>query len=324
MKIAILIVIVVFGFVGGFAQKAGKWQALAPVNEEFTIDVPVELSYSDDKSEDASREYRNRLEDTYYFVFSEGRSETLSAIESGLGFIRKFDEKGNAVSLGRLEGRKFAFADDEGFYHTAVFIKTKARAYLFHAVSEDRSSSAADRFIGSLKIEEKELSLVKAPTQKTVPALPEDGEKEVEPVNAPINGVRSGDGRDAGQGKEYGAGLGRVSRASPGTVSVGGGPVPSVVPDPAVRPTHNISIRSKPRASYTDAARIYNIQGTIMLRVTFLADGTIGDVTPVSRIPFGLTNQAIAAAKTIKFEPARRDGIAYSTVMTIQYGFTIY
>jgi hypothetical protein len=333
MKIALLIVIIISGFVSGFAQKAEKWRVLAPANEEFTVEVPLELNYSDDKSEDAflddksrdtSRGYGNRLEDTYFFVFSEGRSETLSAIKSGLDFIRKFDEKGNAVSFGRLEGRKFAFADDEGFYHTAVFMKTKARAYLFHAVSENRSSSAADRFIGSLKIEEKELSQLKAPTQKTVPALPEDDEKEIEPANAPINGVQSGDGRDTGQITGYGTGLGRVSRASPSTVSVGGGPAPSVVPDPAIRPTNNVIIRSKPRASYTDAARIYNIQGPIMLRVTFLADGTIGDVSPVSRIPFGLTNQAIAAAKTIKFEPARKEGIAYSKVMTVQYGFTIY
>lgn len=293
MRIAILIVIVVSGFVSGFAQKAEKWRALAPANEEFTIDVPVELSYSDDESEEEpSREYRNRLEDTYYFVFSEGRSETLSAIKSGLDFIRKFDQKGNAVSFGRLEGRKFAFADDEGFYHTAVFMKTKARAYLFHAVSEDRSSSAADRFIGSVKIQEKKLSQLKAPA---VPAQTADDE----PISIPK--------RDPTLGP-------------PGAV-FGGGPAP---PDPATLPTHNVMIQKKPRASYTDAARTYNIQGTIMLRVTFLADGTIGDVTPVSRIPFGLTNQAIAAARTIKFEPARREGIAYSTMKTIEYGFTIY
>jgi len=333
MRIAILIVILVSGFVSGFAQKAEKWRILAPADEEFSIDVPVGLSYSynkggvsfpDNRSEDISRNYGKRSENTYFFIFSESPSETLSAIKSGLDFIHKFDEKGTAISFGRLEGRKFVFSEDAGFYHTAVFIKTKAREYLFHTISEDRNNSAADRFIGSLKIEEKELSQLNAPEPKTVPATPADDEEEVEPANAPINGVQSGDGRDTGQITGYGTGLGRVSRAGPSTVSVGGGPAPSVVPDPAIRQTHNVTIRSKPRASYTDAARIYNIQGDIMLRVTFLADGTIGDITPVTRLPFGLTNQAITAAKAIKFEPARREGVAYSNVMTIQYGFWIY
>lgn len=331
MRIAILIVIVVSGFVSGMAQKPAKWQVLAPANEEFSIEVPVRMDYSDDmseapagpgysedKSEDISREYRNRFEDTYFFIFSESRPDKYSAIRAGSGFIHKFDEKGNAISIGRLEGRKYVFSDDEGFYHTAVFIKTKARTYLFHAISEGRSP-VADHFINSLNLEEKELSQLMAPTPKTVSEPPADDEKEVEPANAPINGGQPADGRDTGQGT---AGLGRVSRASPSTVSVGGGPAPSVVP--SARPTRNLIIESKPRASYTDTARNYNIQGTVTLRVTFLADGTIGDVTPVSRIPFGLTNQAIAAARSIKFEPARKDGIAYSKVMTIQYGFTIY
>jgi hypothetical protein len=331
MRIAILFVIVVSGFVSGLAQKAEKWRVLAPADEEFSIDVPVDYSYNkgggfflDNKSEDISRNYGKHPENTYFFIFSESPSETLSAIKSGLDFIHKFDEKGNAVSLGRGEGRKFVFGDDEGFYHTAVFIKTKARAYLFHTISEDRGSPAADRFIGSLKIEEKELSQLNAPAPETVPAARADDEEEVEPANAFVNSVKSGDGRNTGQGTGHGAGLGRVSRAGPSTVSVGGGPAPSVVPDPAIRPTDNVMIRSKPRASYTDAARIYNIQGDIMLRVTFLADGTIGDITPVTRLPFGLTNQAITAARAIKFEPARREGVAYSNAMTVQYGFWIY
>jgi hemerythrin superfamily protein len=51
MRIAILIVIVISGFVSGFAQKAEKWQVLAHAKEEFTIEVPLALSYSDDKSD---------------------------------------------------------------------------------------------------------------------------------------------------------------------------------------------------------------------------------------------------------------------------------
>lgn len=52
MRIALLIAIIVSGFVGGFAQKAPTWQVLAPANEEFSIEVPVERSYFDDESEE--------------------------------------------------------------------------------------------------------------------------------------------------------------------------------------------------------------------------------------------------------------------------------
>lgn len=69
MRIAILFVIIVSGFVSSFAQKVEKWRVLAPADEEFSIDVPVELSYSynkgggffsDNKSEDISRNYGKR------------------------------------------------------------------------------------------------------------------------------------------------------------------------------------------------------------------------------------------------------------------------
>ena len=88
--------------------------------------------------------------------------------------------------------------------------------------------------------------------------------------------------------------------------------------------TCNVKILSKRRASYTDAARTNNIQGNVVLRVTFLASGQIGSISPVSGLPYGLTEQAIAAAREIKFNPATRDGIPYTKQMTMQYSFTIY
>jgi TonB family protein len=88
--------------------------------------------------------------------------------------------------------------------------------------------------------------------------------------------------------------------------------------------TCSVKILSKRRASYTDEARQSNIQGNVVLRVTFLASGKIGSISPVSGLPYGLTEQAIAAAREIKFTPATRDGMPYTKQMTVQYGFTIY
>ena len=64
--------------------------------------------------------------------------------------------------------------------------------------------------------------------------------------------------------------------------------------------TCNVKIFSKRRADYTDKAREHEIQGTVLLRVTFLASGEIGGIAPVTGLPYGLTEQAIAAAREIK------------------------
>lgn len=88
--------------------------------------------------------------------------------------------------------------------------------------------------------------------------------------------------------------------------------------------TCNVKILSKRRASYTDAARQNNVQGNVTLRITFLASGEIGGITPISGLPDGLTEQAIAAARQIKFTPATKNGTPYTKQMTMQYSFTIY
>ena len=85
-----------------------------------------------------------------------------------------------------------------------------------------------------------------------------------------------------------------------------------------------LQIISKPRASYTDAARQNQTEGTVTLRVVFSADGKIGQVTPANKLPDGLTEQAIAAAREIKFEPAMKNGIPQTVTKLVQYSFFIY
>ena len=86
----------------------------------------------------------------------------------------------------------------------------------------------------------------------------------------------------------------------------------------------SLFISSKPRAIYTEEARANSVQGKVVLRVTFSANGEIGAVVRVTELPDGLTEQAIAAARKIKFEPAKRDGKPVTVVKTIEYSFTIY
>jgi len=136
------------------------------------------------------------------------------------------------------------------------------------------------------------------------------------------SGVGSGQGSGLGSGSGGGAGAGNGGGIGDGDGSGRGGP-PG--PPPAViRESTPVKIISKPKAPYTDQARQNNVQGNVTLKITFLASGQIGGVTAVSRLPYGLTENAIAAAKQIKFEPKKINGVPQTTTMTFQYGFNIY
>jgi periplasmic protein TonB len=132
-------------------------------------------------------------------------------------------------------------------------------------------------------------------------------------------GEGNGDGSGSGNGKGNGTGNGTGDR-NQGTPKP-----PPPPPDPKpVGPTEGIKILSKPQPRYTDAARTNNVQGTVTLKVTFSASGQVTGVAPVSGLPYGLTEQAIAAARQIRFEPPKRNGVPYSISKSIQYTFSIY
>jgi len=139
-------------------------------------------------------------------------------------------------------------------------------------------------------------------------------------------GSGRGTGAGSGIGSGFGAGEGDGNGNGRGTGNQGiAGPPPPPVAKPKV-PAVTIArqIIAKPRAEYTDAARQNNVTGTVVVKVTFLANGQIGSVVPVSSLPYGLTEKAIAAAKAIKFEPAKKDGVPYTTIAPVQYNFNIY
>ncbi len=89
--------------------------------------------------------------------------------------------------------------------------------------------------------------------------------------------------------------------------------------------TEPLEIIVKPPPRYTDIARQNKVQGTVTLRVVFLSNGGIGEVTPVSDpLPFGLTEQAIAAAKKMAFLPQKSGNRTFTIVKSVQYSFSIY
>lgn len=83
-------------------------------------------------------------------------------------------------------------------------------------------------------------------------------------------------------------------------------------------------IINKPRARYTDSARINGIQGTIELLVLLAADATIRGVIATKTLPHGLTEEGYLAASKIAFTPAERAGKPVAVLKMMSYSFAIY
>jgi len=88
--------------------------------------------------------------------------------------------------------------------------------------------------------------------------------------------------------------------------------------------TTKVRVLAKPEPAYTELARQHGVSGTIVLRCVFMADGTVKHLFVVSGLPDGLTEQAIEAARRIKFIPATKDGKPVSMWMELQYNFNTY
>lgn len=88
--------------------------------------------------------------------------------------------------------------------------------------------------------------------------------------------------------------------------------------------TQKARVLAKPEPNYTEWARRFGVTGTVRMRLILRPSGEVGSITPISRLPHGLTQAAIEAARRIKFTPAMKDGRAVAQYGTFDYNFNIY
>ncbi len=137
-------------------------------------------------------------------------------------------------------------------------------------------------------------------------------------------GTGAGSGRGTGMGSGNGSGSGSGDGDGNGDGSGSGSSRAGNPPPPPVGVTSPLRIISNPRATYTEAARTNNVQGSVLVKVTLLASGQVGGVTVVRGLPHGLSEKAIAAAKMIRFEPKKVNGVPVTSTKTMEYTFSIY
>ncbi len=84
-----------------------------------------------------------------------------------------------------------------------------------------------------------------------------------------------------------------------------------------------VEIVTKPRPIYTDEARRLRIEGDVVLEVVFSATGQLQVLRVVDGLGHGLDEAAIAAAREIRFKPARSEGRAVDQATTLRVVFRL-
>ena len=160
--------------------------------------------------------------------------------------------------------------------------------------------------------------------------------KSTTPSNGSGDGGGVGTGKGTGIGEGDGTGLGPGRKRNigggddkPGCCGDGGsnGNNPNGNPDAvysAPQVNERARVLSKPEPQYTEEARRNGITGTVVLRVVFSRTGEVTNIRAMQPLGGGLTEKAIAAARQIKFVPARKNGQPVSMYMELQYNFNLY
>jgi TonB family protein len=93
---------------------------------------------------------------------------------------------------------------------------------------------------------------------------------------------------------------------------------------PGSEVTTKARLTYKPEPSYTEEARQGQVVGTVVLKALFASDGTVKHILVVDGLSDGLTEQAVRAARRIKFIPATLDGKPVSMFIQLEYNFNLY
>ncbi|MEK6405540.1 MAG: TonB family protein [Acidobacteriota bacterium] len=78
---------------------------------------------------------------------------------------------------------------------------------------------------------------------------------------------------------------------------------------------------NNPQPRYNDEARHRGVEGFVKMRVLVGSDGKVQQVTVTSGLPFGLSEQAVEAARKMLFKPAMKDSQPVAYWLPIEIGF---
>lgn len=297
-------------------------------DKSFSVEIPVspektEFSYKD--VEGKGYRYKAYKDGTSFYIFSypNAAAPTKENIKNPSPWFLEakwrtamvFDEykaKTTELKSGKYAVTLAGFTEQKGNpstnVHRILNVAVGDRFLSFRVVDKFGADPEAwMRFLESIRVGgEKTRLLSERPNwAKDKPAVVESNK----------NGSGIGTGRGTGQGRGAGKGSGMGSGQGSG-VGSGMGNV-----NGEISKTKDLQIISKPAPRFTLLAKYYRVSGEVLLRVSFLPTGEIGNVSPVKGLPFGLTEMAVEAARKIEFEPAVKNGKPYSVSRALMYVF---
>lgn len=80
----------------------------------------------------------------------------------------------------------------------------------------------------------------------------------------------------------------------------------------------------QPDPAYSQTAREAGYEGTLVLWLIVEADGKPGEIQVARPLGLGLDDQAVAAVRTWKFEPATKDGVPVPVQINVEVTFRMY
>ncbi len=139
-------------------------------------------------------------------------------------------------------------------------------------------------------------------------------------LSGALDSAGSGSGGGAGEGSGGGIGPGQGDGLGPGEGGGSGGGV--------FRPGSGVEIPRMLRnvtPRYTAEAMRAKVQGVVLVEAVVLPDGSVGDVTVIRSLDkvFGLDEEAIKAARQMRFLPGTRFGEPVAVLVTIELTFTL-
>lgn len=268
------------------------WKLFQPQSEAYSIELPNAAQLVFEDKEEKNQRFSVKFNGRFLFIFSE-KLKSAKPDKTLQSFIFNSVAKPVETILNGFKCTKYSFKYSDDYFHTLWLITTKNKIYAFHSASETEKDEIVDRFFNSLKFDRKIF------------------EKNSSEINYKL--------------LDEAEGFGKTSRnADKSNIFIPISQTQYFLAKSTFIQDNPLQLTSKPRANYTDFARFFDIQGSVRLKVTFLSTGEIGAVEVVKKLPFGLTANAIEAARKIRFEPMRKDGTAINVTKSVEYSFTIY
>jgi hypothetical protein len=311
MKIRVLVALTVILIFQGFClaqtNQADDWIRVQSDDSEFSIEVPAKYGFFHDTDgfllTDDSKTYRlkemNMLNAFYEKTLLSFESYETSNPKTLADIFQKREQKNGQLSeiqRGDIHIKQILFKIENTFA-VQQFILSKTHLYILTAASRNGETPALKRFLDSLIFKPADVKTNQ--TQAVSPKL------KIVPFSALIMSSLDVDKNPAPPKKPDN------SKSS----------APSLPKDENSLST---IIITKPRPSFTEAARNDFETGKIQLRLTFSEEGRITKIGFLKSLRDGLVREAVLAALRIKFLPAEKDGKPQTVSKVLEYSFSIY